>query len=97
MFRHVVLFTFTPETTQEQRQELARQLRTLPGAIEQIKAYQVGLDAGLNPGNHEFAVVADFDSVDDYLVYRDAPVHRAIIDKYVQPIVADRAAVQHEL
>lgn len=97
MFRHAVLFTFAPQTTQEQQQELARQLRTLPGAIEQIKAYRVGVDAGLNPGNYQFAVVADFDSVDDYLVYRDHPVHRAIIERYVKPIVADRAAVQYEI
>jgi hypothetical protein len=96
MFRHVVLFTFTPETTLEQQQELARQLRTLPGAIEQIKAYHVGLDAGLNPGNYEFAVVADFSGAQDYVVYRDHPVHRAIIEKYVTPITANRAAVQYE-
>jgi hypothetical protein len=97
MFRHVVLFRFTPQTSEEQQQELARQLRTLPGAIEQIKAYHVGLDAGMNPGNYQFAVVADFDSVEDYLVYRDHPVHRDIIGKYVQPVVADRAAVQYQL
>jgi hypothetical protein len=97
MFRHVVLFRFTPQTSQEQQEELARQLRTLPGAIEQIKAYHVGLDAGMNPGNYQFAVVADFGSVEDYLVYRDHPVHRDIIGKYVQPIVADRAAAQYEL
>ena len=97
MFRHVVLFTFTPETTQEQQEELATQLRTLPGAIGEIADYHVGQDAGLNPGSWEFAVVADFASVEDYLVYRDHPVHRAIIEKYVQPIAANRAAVQYEL
>ena len=97
MFRHVVVFRFTPQTSEEQQEELARQLRTLPGAIEQIKAYHVGPDAGMNPGNYQFAVVADFGSVEDYLVYRDHPVHRDIIGKYVQPIVADRAAVQYEL
>ena len=64
----------------EQQEELARQLRTLPGAIGEIKDYHVGLDAGLNPGNYQFAVVADFDNVEDYLVYRDHPVHREIIE-----------------
>ena len=97
MFRHVVLFTFTPQTTTEQQEELARQLRTLPGTIGEIRDYQVGLDAGLNPGNYQFAVVADFDNVADYLVYRDHPVHREIIGKYVTPIVADRAAVQYQV
>jgi hypothetical protein len=97
MFRHVVLFTFTPQTTLEQQEELARQLRTLPGAIGEIRDYHVGLDAGINPGSYQFAVVADFDNVEDYLVYRDHPVHQEIIKTYVQPIIADRAAVQYEL
>jgi hypothetical protein len=97
MFRHVVLFTFTPQTTTEQQEELARQLRTLPGAIAEIRDYHVGLDAGLNPGNNQFAVVADFDNVEDYLFYRDHPVHQKIIETYVQPVVATRAAVQYEL
>jgi hypothetical protein len=97
MFRHTVLFTFTPQTTLEQQEELALQLRTLPGVIGEIKDYHVGLDARLNPGNYQFAVVADFDNVEDYLVYRDHPVHREIIGKYVTQIVADRAAVQYEL
>ncbi len=97
MFRHVSLFTFTPETTPEQQEELARQLRTLPGAIEEIQDYHVGPDARLNPGNYQFGIVADFASMDDYLVYRDHPVHQALIEKYVRPIVADRAAVQYEL
>ncbi len=78
-------------------QELARQLRTLPGTIGEIRDYHVGLDAGMNPGNYQFAVVADFDSVEDYLVYRDHPVHRDIIGKYVTPIVGQRAAVQYSL
>jgi hypothetical protein len=96
MFRHVSLFTFTPETTQGQQQELARQLRTLPAAIQQIKDYHVGPDAGLNPGNYQFGIVADFASVEDYLVYRDHPVHQELIRAYVRPIVANRAAVQYE-
>jgi hypothetical protein len=96
MFRHVSMFTFTPETTQERQHELARQLRTLPGAIQEIKHYHVGPDAGLNPGNYQFGIVADFASVEDYLVYRDHPVHQELIQTYVRPIVANRAAVQYE-
>ena len=97
MFRHVVLFTWKPGTTREQAEQVAAQLRTLPGVIEQIRAYHVGLDAGINPGNYEFAVVADFDNVADYLVYRDHPVHRAIITEHIQPLIASRAAVQYEI
>ncbi|WP_433368572.1 Dabb family protein [Streptosporangium sp. CA-115845] len=97
MFRHVVLFTWTQEATDEQRARVATELGRLPGAITEIRSYTLGTDAGVNPGNHQFAVVADFDSVDDYLVYRDHPLHQAVIAEHIKPIVASRAAIQFEL
>ncbi|MFF3443841.1 Dabb family protein [Streptosporangium sp. NPDC002721] len=97
MFRHVVLFTWKEEATEEQRARVATGLGELPGAIPEIRSYTLGPDAGVNPGNHQFAVVADFDSVDDFLVYRDHPLHQAAIAEYIKPIVASRAAAQFEV
>ncbi|WP_371782407.1 Dabb family protein [Streptosporangium subroseum] len=94
MFRHVVLFTWTEEATDEQKARVAAELAKLPGAIPEIRAYALGPDAGVNPGNQEFAIVADFDDVDDYLVYRDHPVHQAAIAEHIKPIAASRAAAQ---
>jgi hypothetical protein len=96
MIRHVVLFRFQPEATAEQREALTAQLRALPAQIPELRAYHVGPDAGLNPGNFEFAVTADFDDVSDYRVYADHPVHQAVIADYVRPILAERVAVQYE-
>ncbi|SNT43911.1 Stress responsive A/B Barrel Domain [Streptosporangium subroseum] len=94
MFRHVVLFTWTEETTDEQKATLAAELAKLPGAIPEIRAFTFGPDAGVNPGNQEFAIVADFDNVEDFLVYRDHPVHQAAIAEHIKPIAASRAAAQ---
>jgi Stress responsive A/B Barrel Domain len=41
--------------------------------------------------------VADFDDDAGYITYRDHPVHRALVENYVSPIVASRAAVQFEI
>jgi hypothetical protein len=95
MFRHVVMFTWTEDATEEQKAEVAKRLRELPAMIPELKAYAIGPDAGINDGNFDFAVVADFDSPDDYLVYRDHPVHRAVIAEFIAPIAASRAAVQY--
>ncbi|WP_436763339.1 Dabb family protein [Streptosporangium sp. V21-05] len=97
MFRHVVLFTWTEESTEEQRARVATELGKLPGAITEIRSYTLGPDAGLNPGNHRFALVADFDSAEDFVVYRDHPLHQAAIAEYIKPIVASRAAAQFEV
>ncbi|MEU0520981.1 Dabb family protein [Streptosporangium sp. NPDC006007] len=94
MFRHVVLFTWAEEATDEQRATVATELGGLPGIIPEIRAYTIGADAAVNPGNHEFAVVADFDTVEDYLAYRDHPAHQAVIAEHIKPILASRAAVQ---
>jgi hypothetical protein len=96
MFRHVVLFRWTEDATEEQKRAVAERLAELPGAIPELKAYHFGADAGVNPGNYDFAVVADLADRASYLTYRDHPVHRAAVDESIKPIVADRAAVQYE-
>jgi hypothetical protein len=97
MFRHVVLFTWTPDATEEQKHALAGELRKLPAMIAEIRLYHVGPDAGINPANCDFAVVADFDDADSYLAYRDHPLHREVVKNYVDPIVARRFAVQYRI
>ena len=96
MFRHVVLFTWKDDATEEQKQALHDGLAKMPPAIDVIRAYRFGPDAGVNAANFDYAVVADFDDKDGYVTYRDHPVHRALVENYVSPIVASRAAVQFE-
>ena len=55
----------------------------------------LGTDAHVNEGNYDLVVVADFDDVDGYIVYRDHPDHQAVIREHVAPILAERAAIQH--
>ena len=97
MFRHVVLFTWKGDATQAQKQALHDELPKMPPAITVIRAYKFGPDAGINPANYHYAVVADFDDAAGYVTYRDHPVHRALVENYVSPIVASRAAVQFEI
>jgi hypothetical protein len=97
MFRHVVLFSWTQDATEAQQLALADELRKLPAAVDSIRAYEVGPDAGVNPGNFDFAVVAEFEDADGYRAYRDHPAHRTVVEQYVNPIVARRAGVQFEI
>lgn len=96
-FRHVVMFSWTDEATDEQKRAVAERLSALPGRIPQISGFDLGTDAGVNPGNHDFVVVADFADRDAYLVYRDDPAHQAVVEECVKPILASRAAIQYDL
>jgi len=97
MFRHVVLFTWNDDATEARKQALHDELAKMPPAIDVIRAYKYGPDAGINAANCDYAVVADFDDDAGYITYRDHPVHRALVENYVSPIVASRAAVQFEI
>jgi len=96
MIRHVVMFRWASGATQEQRQRVAAELSRLPALVPSLRDYRIGTDLGLNPGNFDFAVAADFDDADGYLAYRDHREHQAIIAAFIRPITGERAAVQYE-
>jgi Stress responsive A/B Barrel Domain len=96
MIRHVVLFRWTPQATAEQKQRVQAELRALPPLMTGLRSYAAGPDAGLAPGNFDFAVVADFEDTASYLAYRDHPAHRAVVAECIAPIRQDRACVQYE-
>jgi hypothetical protein len=94
MIRHVVLFRWKPEATQEQKARVATELAKLPPIVPSIRGFLLGADAGISQGNADFAVTADFDDEAGFAAYRDDPTHRAVIQQHITPIMADRTAVQ---
>jgi hypothetical protein len=97
MIRHVVLLTWKPGTTDEQVEQVRKGLSTLPQLVPGIRDYHFGSDAGLVEGNADFAVTADFDDTDGYLVYRTHPAHVDVLSSAINPIVTQRVAVQYEI
>jgi Stress responsive A/B Barrel Domain len=95
VLRHVVVFRFKEGTTAAQIDAIAAALRALPGQIPELRAYDVGEDAGLSAGNADFAVVADADDEAGWATYRDHPAHRKVIDELISPVIDARTAVQY--
>lgn len=94
MFRHVVLFRWSSTADEASRAAVPGALAELERTIGTIRAYAFGPDAAVNDGNHDYAVVADFDDEAGYLEYRDHPAHRRVVAEVLAPIIAERAAVQ---
>jgi hypothetical protein len=96
VIRHVSLLQFRPDATDAQVDAIADALATLPGHLK-LAAYAFGRDLAINEGNYDFAVVADCETIDDYLAYRDDAEHQRILAELIRPILASRVAVQYEV
>ena len=101
MLRHVVLFQFKEEAqgrTKAENVEITRgMLEALPGKIPWIRASTVAVNAPDASGeNFDLALITDFDSMEDYLRYKDHPEHVAV-GQFMRPVRITRASVDFYL
>jgi stress responsive alpha/beta barrel protein len=95
MVRHVVLFRWKPETTAEDVSRIEAALRQLPEKIPCIQTYRFGRDLGVQGGNADFALVADFADESGLRTYGTHPDHLAVISDLIRPITEHREAIQY--
>jgi hypothetical protein len=96
VIRHVVTFRWQQDATDEQKQQAADDLATLPPLMDGLLSFNCGADLGLVEGNADFVLTADFDDAHAYLAYRNHPAHQAVLQRSINPIVAQRTGVQFE-
>lgn len=96
MLRHVALFRFKPETTDEQIEAAMVALSALPDRIDVLRKFRFGPDAGITEGAWDFAVVAVLDNAHDYIAYRDDPAHMAVLRDSIAPLISEAARIQFE-
>jgi hypothetical protein len=94
MLHHVVVITLKGGVTDEQVSGVLDGFATLPTAIPQILAYNFGRDAGLSQNNFAIALVAKFESAEDFTAYREHPVHQAFVRDLLGPISESRSSIQ---
>lgn len=97
MIRHVVVFTWSDTADADSRARTLAALRRLPEDVGGMTAFTVAEDAGLTEGNAHAVLVADFPDVASFRRYATDPVHLAVIDEHVLPILAARSRVQIEV
>ena len=95
MLRHVALFHWKTEATAEDVSKVEAALRRLPGKIPCIQSYRFGRDLGVQKGNADFALVADFTDEEGLRTYADHPEHQAVLNDLIRPIMSKREAIQY--
>jgi hypothetical protein len=94
MLNHVVLIELNEGVTDEQVDAILEGLAALPPVISQIRSYEYGRNAGLSPNSVDLAIVAKFDSAEDFATYRDHPAHQAFGRDLLLPLSKTRTVAQ---
>ena len=95
--RHTVLLRFKPDTTDDQIQAVIDGLATMPQRMDFIRRYEFGRDLGVMEGNPQVALVADFDSVEDWRAYQAHPDHQVLVQQVIAPILESMTRVQYQV
>lgn len=88
MIRHMVMFNWKPDTDAEIHDQVRDGFEHMRKTIPCVASMICGSDLGLADGNFDFAMIADFASVDDWQSYRDHPEHVAFVQRFGQHALA---------
>ena len=97
MIRHVAVFRFKDSATASVIDEIDATLATLPSIIPELVAFSSGRNAHVTQGAWDYAVVADFASPEDYLVYATNPQHMEMVKNVVGTHVVEASRTQYEV
>jgi hypothetical protein len=95
MVRHVALFSWKKDTTAADVSKVEEALHQLPTKIACIQSYRFGRDLGVQDGNADFALVADFVDEEALETYANHPDHQEVLKKLIRPITLQRVAIQY--
>ena len=77
-------------------QEAKEKAEQLPAQIPQLKKLEVRLNSpSADPTNYEFALICDFETMDDLNTYQVHPAHVAF-GQFIKPLREARACIDYE-
>jgi acyl-CoA-binding protein len=96
MIKHVVMWKFKADVTEDDQQEMKRQLEALMGVVPSLLKIEVGLDIAGKPASMDMVLCTEFQSLEDLQAYAVHPAHQKVV-AFVKPLVAERAVVDYEV
>ena len=95
-FRHVVMYRWAEHVDAEHVQRVREAFDELAEHVPGLRHHAHGNDVGVSEGTFDYLVVADFESVADWRVYRDHPTHVLLVEELIRDHLVDRAAGQYQ-
>ncbi|WP_349897724.1 Dabb family protein [Parafrigoribacterium soli] len=94
MILHLAMFTWRDDVTPEAIGSLTEALTEMAAGIPVLRSYVCGDNLHVRPGGADYAVAAIVDNEADLETYLDSPLHKAVYDKHLGGMIAERSAAQ---
>jgi heme-degrading monooxygenase HmoA len=92
MLTHVVLFKLKNPATIE---ETVQVLRSMEGAIPELRGIEVGADVVRSPRSYDIALITRFDSMEAMEKYQVHPFHQGVL-AHMRTVMESAVAVDFE-
>jgi len=96
-FRHVAMFRWADHVDTEHVQRVHEAFDELADRTPGLRHHAHGSDVGVSEGTFDYLLVADFESVADWRVYRDHPTHVLLVEELISGHVIEQVAGQFQV
>lgn len=94
MILHIATFSWRDSVTPEAVSALTESLTIMAAGIPELRSYVCGDNLHLRPGGADYGVAAIVDDAEALAAYLESPLHKAVYDKHLGGMIAERSAVQ---
>jgi hypothetical protein len=94
MILHIATFRWKDEVTDADVTALTDALMQMAAGIPELRSYSAGRNLHLRPGGADYGVAAIVDDDAGLDAYLDHPAHKAVYEKHLGWMIAERTAVQ---
>jgi hypothetical protein len=97
MILHLAMFTWRDDVQPGAVASLTEALTEMAAGIPALRSYVCGDNLHLRPGGADYGVAAIVDDEAGLASYLDSPLHKAVYDKHLGGMIAERSAAQLQL
>jgi len=94
--RHLIAGQWKYDACDTSKEQALSCLRSLPGKVPEILAYQVGEDIGVTKGNYDFGLIGAFSNVSSFQAYEDSQEHQHCLS-LLKPLLRTKAGVEYAI
>ena len=95
MIKHIVMWKFRDEVSEETKAEMKQKLEALKGVVPSLIDIEVGMDTVGSDASKDMVLYSEFNSMADLKAYAEHPEHLCVVD-FVKPLVCERHVVDYE-